>query len=181
MHLGDNHEDQLMTDLIAEITRAVAEAGTESTTANTLLQRILDHFGCVSGTIHGLAGDDTLTLRAHVGIPEPILPRIQAIPVGKGMAGIAAERRAPVQVCNLQTDDSGVARPSAKETQMQGSLVVPVLCGGKLCGTLGVAKPTAYDFPEEECQRLLEIGSCMGPALLEEGGGRAQERGAGGP
>ena len=71
---------------------------------------------------------------AHLGIPEALMPVIQTIPVGKGIAGAAAERREPVELCNLQTDTSGVAKPGAKQTQVQGSLAVPVLEGDRLAG-----------------------------------------------
>jgi hypothetical protein len=40
-------------------------------------------------------------------------------------------------MCNLQIDDSGVARPAAKETKVEGSIAVPMLLEGKLYGTLG--------------------------------------------
>jgi len=91
------------------------------------------------------------------------------VPIGKGMAGIAAERRQPVQVCNLQTDNSGVARPAAKETRMEGSIAVPMLVGDGLKGVLGVAKPVAYDFTEAETGSLLEIAAAIGDCLGREG------------
>ncbi len=77
------------------------------------------------------------------------------------MAGIAAERRQPVEMCNLQTDDSGVARPAAKETKVEGSIAVPMLLDGILYGTLGVAKPVPYNFKEEEVADLLNIGTAV--------------------
>jgi putative methionine-R-sulfoxide reductase with GAF domain len=109
-----------------------------------------------------------LRLKAQRGIPEFLLPKVAVIPVGKGMAGLAAERRAPVQVCNLQTDDSGVAKPAAKETQMQGSLAIPILLDGEVRGTLGVAKPVAYEFSPAEIAALEEIGHAIGTKLMGE-------------
>ncbi len=71
------------------------------------------------------------------------------------MAGLAAERRKPVQVCNLQTDESGDVRPGGKDTKMAGSVAAPMFdAAGELVGTLGVAKPVAYDFSDEEMQLL---------------------------
>ena len=54
------------------------------------------------------------------------------------------------EICNLQTDDSGVARPAARETKVEGSIAVPMLLNGTLYGTFGIAKPVAYDFTKEE-------------------------------
>lgn len=97
-------------------------------------------------------------LRAQRGIPEFLLPKMSQIPIGKGMAGIAAERREAVEMCNLQTDESGVARPSAKETKVEGSLAAPMLLDGELYGVIGIAKPVPYDFSEKEISELMHIG-----------------------
>jgi L-methionine (R)-S-oxide reductase len=122
---------------------------------NTALTTILQHFNCVTGTIHLLdPSTGLLQLKAQRGIPEALLPKVSAIPIGKGMGGIAAERRAPVQVCNLQTDDSGLVRPAARETHMQGSIAIPLLLDGQLLGVLGIAKPTAYEFTPKEVADL---------------------------
>lgn len=77
------------------------------------------------------------------------------------MAGIAAQRREPVEMCNLQTDNSGVARPAAKETKVEGSIAVPMLLDEELYGVLGIAKPVPYDFTETEINGLMEIGAEM--------------------
>src|SRR5690348_4617971 len=73
------------------------------------LEKILAWFEGSVGTIHGFdAGTNTLNLLAQKGLPEALLPKVKLIPMGKGMAGIAAQRKEPVQVCNLQTDASGI-------------------------------------------------------------------------
>ena len=56
---------------------------------------------------------------------------------------------------------SGVVRPGAKLTQMEGSLAAPMLDGDRLHGVLGVAKPVAYDFTAAEQQLLLAIGTTI--------------------
>ena len=123
------------------------------------LQLLLKRFDCTTGTVHLLDESGILKLAAQRGIPDVVLDKIKAIPVGKGMAGIAAERREPVQLCNLQTDSSGVVRPGARETKMEGSLAAPMLnANGVLKGTLGVAKPISYDFTPEECDLLMKAG-----------------------
>jgi putative methionine-R-sulfoxide reductase with GAF domain len=127
-----------------------------------VLSEIIFSFDCTTGTIHFLDVDkSTLELQAHQGIPEFLLPKIAEIPIGKGMAGIAAERRQPVEICNLQTDESGVARPAAKETKVEGSIAVPLILNGELYGTFGIAKPVPYDFTKEEINKLLDIGAEM--------------------
>lgn len=124
-----------------------------------LLENIIAAFDCTTGTIHTLdKSTNLLMLKSQKGIPDFLLPKMSVIPIGKGMAGIAAERKEPVEMCNLQTDSSGVARPAAKETKVEGSIAAPMLLDGKLYGTLGIAKPVPYDFTKEESDALLNIG-----------------------
>jgi signal transduction protein with GAF and PtsI domain len=114
------------------------------------LQAILTQFGCQAGTWH-TATDGLLHLSASCHIPPNVLAFIQEVPFGKGIAGLAAERLEPISLCNLQTDESGQARPQAKATGMEGSLAVPALdAHGHLFGVLGIAKAQAHDWSDEE-------------------------------
>ena len=134
-----------------------------------LLTEILATFDCSIGTIHTLDhSTNLLHLKASEGIPEFLLPKMTVIPVGKGMAGVAAERRQPVQICNLQTDESGVARPSARDTKVEGSIAAPMMLDGELYGTLGIAKSVPYDFSDEETDALMEIGKALGGKLKNQ-------------
>ncbi len=136
---------------------------------NAYLAAVIEAFGCTTGTLHRLdPSDDHLKVVAHQGIPPVLLPVIKSIPIGKGIAGAAAERREPIEMCNLQTDDSGVAKPDAKKTQVQGSLAVPVMDGDRLCGTLGIGKMVPYDFTDDEKARLSETAAAVAKRLLSE-------------
>ena len=131
-----------------------------------LLSDTIAAFGCTTGTIHTLDEEtQLLMLRAQQGIPDFLLPKMSQIPIGKGMAGIAAERREAVEMCNLQTDESGIARPSAKETKVEGSLAAPMLLNGELYGVIGIAKPVPYDFSENEISELMKIGEAISRRL----------------
>jgi L-methionine (R)-S-oxide reductase len=131
-----------------------------------VLTGVIADFGCVTGTLHRFdPTDQHLKLVAQQGIPEVLMPVVKSIPIGKGIAGAAAQTRKPVEMCNLQTDTSGVAKPGAKQTQVQGTLAVPVLDGEKLCGTLGIGKMVPYEFSEEEKRRLLAVAAEMAERL----------------
>ena len=124
-----------------------------------VLELTLSHLRADTGTLHEIGPDGLLHLRAWAGeIPEQLLPVIQTIPVGKGIAGLAVERQESVNMCNLQTDQSGDARPGAKKTGVQGSICVPLMTGGKAVGALGVATQQARDFSDSEIALLLEVG-----------------------
>jgi L-methionine (R)-S-oxide reductase len=100
-------------------------------------------------------------VQAHVGVPDFLLPKLATIPIGKGMAGIAAERKKPIEMCNLQTDSSGVARPAAKETKVEGSVAAPLMLDDVLYGVIGIGKLVPYDFTAAETEELMAIGEAI--------------------
>jgi signal transduction protein with GAF and PtsI domain len=131
---------------------------------DAILAAVCARFDCAVGTVHLLDQAGVLQLRAARHLPPVVLDKVRTVPVGKGMAGIAAERRQPVQVCNLQTDTSGVARTDARLTRMEGSIACPMLDGDRLAGVIGIAKPVAYDFTAAETELLLAIGARLARA-----------------
>ena len=153
--------------LIKRVENLLVHNGSEPANLLQVLELVLAHFNCATGTIHALDHKSgLLVLLAQRGIPEVIMDKVARIPVGKGMAGIAAERKQPVQVCNLQSDASGVAKPGAKETRMEGSVAVPMLVDSTILrGVLGVAKPVAYEFTPAELETLSAIAALIGKHL----------------
>lgn len=123
---------------------------------------LLEHLNADTGTIHELGPDGLLHLKTWAGgIPEPLLDVIRTIPVGKGIAGLAVERRAPINLCNLQSDNSGDVRPRARETGAQGSICVPMMAGDKAVGALGIATSQERDFTDSEVGLLLQVGRAL--------------------
>src|SRR5438093_9240388 len=59
-----------------------------------VLRLTIAHFRADTGTIHLLEADGVMHLKAaSTGIPEPVLKAVQVVPIGKGMAGLAVERK----------------------------------------------------------------------------------------
>ena len=115
------------------------------------LQSILAELKADSGTVHATGADGALHLRAAIGIPEPVLGIVKVVPVGKGMAGLAAERKCAVNSCNIQQDTSGDVRPGARATGLSGSVAVPVLDdAGRVLGVVGVATRGERTFTADE-------------------------------
>ena len=134
------------------------ESALATGTPDDVLRATLAHFHCAAGTVH-LLKDGALALAAHVNIPPPVVEIVRTVPIGKGIAGLAAERREPISLCNLQTDASGQARPAAKTTGMEGSVAVPMLHGDTLRGVVGIAKAQAHDWTDAEKAELLAIAA----------------------
>ncbi|MDI9410226.1 MAG: GAF domain-containing protein [Bacteroidia bacterium] len=116
-----------------------------------------------TGTIHWIGADGLLHLAACVGqFPPPVMEAIRVIPLGKGLAGLAAQRGTCVTVCNLQTDDSGQARPAARATGMEGAITAPCIApDGRVVGVIGVANAQARTFTDAEQASLLEHGRSL--------------------
>lgn len=133
--------------------------------ANERLAKIIHHFSCDSGAIHMMNDQDgCLHLAANgPGMPPFVLDKIRIIPVGKGMAGLCVERNAPVDSCNIQTDATGDVQPGAKQTGLQGSIVVPIRHAesGAAIGALGVATMKERTFTPEEIEELLEVAKVL--------------------
>ncbi|MFM7051751.1 MAG: GAF domain-containing protein [Planctomycetota bacterium] len=124
-----------------------------------ILSAILADLRAESGTLHALGADGALHLRCAIGIPAPVVDIVRIVPVGKGMAGLAAERRTPVNSCNIQQDSSGDVRPGARATGLAGSVCVPILSpAGALLGTLGVATRAERTFTADEERALMQRG-----------------------
>jgi L-methionine (R)-S-oxide reductase len=144
--------------LPAELERALASGDGW----NDALATILEWLRADSGTIHLLGADGVLHLKAaSAGIPKFVLDTVREVPVGKGMAGLAVERKEPVNSCNIQTDTTGDVRPGARATGLQGSIVVPILRGDAAIGALGIANHRQRTFTDDEAATLVDVGRVL--------------------
>jgi GAF domain-containing protein len=140
------------------LNQQIASAGSN----DDALALIVDHFRADSGTIHLLGAGGLLHLAAaSAGMPEAVMAVIRTIPVGKGMAGLAVERRAPVNSCNIQTDATGDVRPGALATAMAGAIVVPIFKDDAVVGALGVANRAERTFTADEIAALMQAGRAL--------------------
>jgi L-methionine (R)-S-oxide reductase len=130
------------------------------------LEAIIGRFGADTGTIH-LVEDGILVLKAHTGIPPQVVRIVTSVPIGKGMAGLAAERNEPVSTCNIQTDGSGDVKAGAKQTGVGGAIVVPIRDGGgNAVGALGIGVQREYEYSESEVARLMEEAARLAPPAM---------------
>lgn len=120
----------------------------------TRLEEVIREFNADSGTVHVIE-NGILMLSASVGIPDQVKTIVAAVPIGKGMAGLAAQRNEPVTSCNIQTDKTGDVRPGARATNMSGALVVPIRdANGTVRGTLGIGVQREYTYTAAETEKL---------------------------
>ena len=138
---------------------------------HAVLVQVLENFACVTGTLHRTdPSTGLLMLVTQHGIPLQVLPmllpKIDNIPFGKGIAGCAAQRKEAVQLCNLQEDLGGVAKPDAQKTNVQGALAVPIVgADGKVIGVLGIGKMQPYEFNDGEVADLNAVAAMISARL----------------
>lgn len=114
------------------------------------LRALLAAHRAVAGSVHLREGDG-LALAATVNIPEKVQKVVAWVPNGKGMAGLAMARNAPVQTCNLQSDDSADVKPGAKAVDAQGAVAVPVRdSAGEVRAVVGLAWADSRQFDEAD-------------------------------
>lgn len=123
------------------------------------LESFAAEHGAAAGTIHLQRGED-LELVAALNIPPPVLNAVRHVPHGKGMAGLAQTRKAPVQTCNLKEDDSGRIKPGAKAVDARAAVALPVLdVTGQVRAVVGIAFMTEGEIPAEREQSLMSAAS----------------------
>lgn len=132
------------------------------------LQQTLAEVNATSGTVH-LHENDGLTLAAAVNIPPPVQQIVQWVPNGKGMAGLALQRREPIQTCNLQEDRSGNVKPGAKAVNAQAAIAIPVQdSAGSVLAVVGIAFQDEREFTPVEIEKLTRTASTMRSLLRSE-------------
>jgi L-methionine (R)-S-oxide reductase len=117
--------------------------------------------GGAAGTVHRREGAG-LCLIAAVNIPPTVIEVTRVIPVGKGMAGLALERKEPVQTCNLQTDRSGDVRPGARAVQAQAAIALPVFNPtGDVRSVVGLAYTNEQEMPPAQIAQLAQAAAMV--------------------
>lgn len=135
-------------------------------TPDDLLREALAAHDCQTGTLHRLdESDGQLKLAAQVGLPPQVAAIVAVVPVGKGMAGLAAQRQEPVQTCNLQTDTTGDIRPGARAVPVQASVAVPMMRDGRLRGVIGFARAEYHEWTAEELAALAATAAAVADRL----------------
>jgi hypothetical protein len=125
------------------------------------LEQFLQEFGAVAGSVHEQRGND-LYLTAALSLPPPVIAAVAFVPHGKGMAGLAQVRKAPVQTCNLQTDEGGTVKPGAKAVNARAGIAVPVLSpGGDVMAVVGAAWMSEREIAPERAEAIMQSASSL--------------------
>lgn len=118
------------------------------------LNEFVNQHGGAAGTVH-LFENGGLKLAAAVNIPPPVRQVVEWVPNGKGMAGLALQRKEPVQTCNLQEDRTGAVKPGAKAVNAQAAIALPILNPkGDVRAVVGIAFQDERQFSPADIETL---------------------------
>jgi L-methionine (R)-S-oxide reductase len=121
---------------------------------------VKEHKGA-AGTVH-LLENGGLRLASAINIPPPVQQAVAWVPSGKGMAGLALERRKPIQTCNLKDDHSGNVRPGAKAVNARAAVALPVSDGSAgVRAVVGIAFAHEHEFTKAELDELTVAASTV--------------------
>jgi L-methionine (R)-S-oxide reductase len=125
------------------------------------LEALIAKLGGSAGTVHVQRGDDLYLTAAH-NIPPPVRAVVEHVAHGKGMAGVAQVKKAPVRVCNLQTDDSGTVKPGAKAVGAQTAIALPVLdADGSVYAVVGIAWMDERELTDDDEQSMMQLAAAL--------------------
>ena len=131
----------------------------DNTTLDQALRKAITKLCADTGTIHIKDADELiLHLVASHDVPRSVLEAVREVPWGKGMAGLAAQLAEPVDCCNLQASTSPEIHPKARATGVRGAVVVPMMHGAQVVGTIGIGCQAERSFSTQEIRWLLEYG-----------------------
>jgi L-methionine (R)-S-oxide reductase len=128
---------------------------------NAWLQNFIKDHQAAAGSVH-LFERDGLKLAAAVNIPPPVQQAVAWVPNGKGMAGLALQRKEPVQTCNLQEDRFGNVKPGAKAVNAQAAVALPIMnSAGDVRAVVGIAYRDEREFTSADLENLTASASTL--------------------
>ncbi|GAB2979158.1 hypothetical protein GCM10023080_050770 [Streptomyces pseudoechinosporeus] len=121
------------------------------------LTAFVERHGGFVGSVHLAepAEEGEIVLVAAHNLPPAVQNGTSVIPIGKGMAGTAAQRRAPVAISDFPNDTSGVAVRQGRAAGSKGSLTLPVFAPDddtRLLAVVGLGFKDVREFADEEIE-----------------------------
>jgi GAF domain-containing protein len=142
---------------LGEVTQAVNSTIDLQTVLSTIVAKAVQLSGTEAGTIYVF--DDAsqeFRLRATYGMDEKIIAEIRNrhIRLGETAIGRAAERRMPVQIPDVQNDQSSIVLDVIIRAGFRAHLTVPLLSAERIVGALVVRRKAPGEFPKHTVDLL---------------------------
>jgi L-methionine (R)-S-oxide reductase len=119
------------------------------------LSGFVERHGGLMGSVHLTepAAEGEMVLVAAHNLSVSIQNGAAIAEIGKGMAGVTAQRRAPLTFADLKTDTSDIPHPQDRDSGSRGSIIVPILAADRdneIAAVVGLGFPTPREFSEPD-------------------------------
>jgi signal transduction histidine kinase/DNA-binding response OmpR family regulator len=154
--------------LLADVASRLLKGPDGRTLLNSVHHQIVEHLGlevCLGYLFQ--EGQGALQLAAHAGIPEGILPRLEVLKPGQGVAGrVATENKR--WVLDAGAAANGHAPDAAPELGLAALACYPLLSQGRVLGTLAFGTRTMRAFSDDELSLMQGVCDQVAVALERE-------------
>jgi phosphotransferase system enzyme I (PtsP) len=134
---------------------------------NTLMNKLVEHFGCDASSIF-FCDDEKgeYALAAHANFDLPPDTHLH-LPYGKGLLGVVAEREEIINLADLTQHASYVFDPTYADKNFKGYLGVPVVAGGNLVAVVVLYRREARAFSEKVLSMAMTLSVLLASRLAQ--------------
>jgi putative nucleotidyltransferase with HDIG domain len=151
---------------ILEISRAVIS----SMDLNKVLELIVEKANEIMKTsicsIRLLEEDnETLVLRASIGLSDEYISKVKRIKVGDSVAGIVLKEGKPISVYSIKNEPKYIFTEAAAKEGINSLLCVPIVSKEKIIGVITVYKNEVHNFSDDEINLLSTFAAEVAVAI----------------
>jgi phosphoenolpyruvate-protein phosphotransferase len=156
--------------VILELTRIVqtaAEAENAAERVKTIVDSIQAYMGCDVSSLYLVNPEGDMTLTASCGLSAEAVGRV-IIPAGKGLVGLVAESRHPVNVADAASHPAFYPVAVTEEHHFASFFGVPLVKAGRVIGVLVVQSVSPRILTDEEAAFLVTLASQLALVVTAE-------------
>jgi putative methionine-R-sulfoxide reductase with GAF domain len=150
---------------LCEVDRIATRTLNLNEVMNSALEKLLEVTGVDSGDVY-LFDEESgeLRLKGQKGISEQVIPLIQKLKIGDGVAGVAVQQRDIVIINDVNTAPESLT-VYARKTGARSMVSVPINMRDKVLGVLDLVSHTPRTFTKDEIELLKSIANQIGVAI----------------
>lgn len=156
--------------VIQELTRIVqtaAEAETPSAQVSVIVESIQRYMGLDVCSLYLTDTDGDMALLATRGLDPAAVGRVR-IPAGKGLVGLVAQSRHPINIANPDQHPAFYRVSETKEQHFNSFFGVPLVRAGVVIGVLVAQSREARTLSDDEAGVLVTLGSQLALVVSTE-------------
>jgi phosphotransferase system enzyme I (PtsP) len=152
--------------LLADVAEIVARSHDLDETLQNVVELVAKRLDTDVCSVYLVEEDLTrLTLSATIGLYREAVGRVQ-LPVGEGLVGLAAERRAPVVVEQAERHPRYKYFPETGEERFSSLMAVPLIVRGVTIGVLVVQTREPRHFDRREVDMFQTCAQLIAPVVI---------------